>query len=115
MMVLLLGIAYLAYAYHVGATEPGTSQYPERSISVDRRSRRPGNVLLGKHCFDSAGAVPVGEYLVCRLPATLPRCGGGRLSAALVHHPRAATGLFGGHLGARVLVWSAADRVRRHH
>jgi amino acid transporter len=27
LMVLLLGIAYLAYAYHVGATEPGTSQY----------------------------------------------------------------------------------------
>ena len=27
LMVLLLGIAYLAHAYHVGATEPGTSQY----------------------------------------------------------------------------------------
>ena len=27
LMVLLLGIAYLAQAYHVGATEPGTSQY----------------------------------------------------------------------------------------
>jgi hypothetical protein len=26
-MVLLLGIAYLAHAYHIGATEPGTSQY----------------------------------------------------------------------------------------
>ncbi len=27
LMVLLLGIAYLAHAYHIGATEPGTSQY----------------------------------------------------------------------------------------
>ena len=27
LMVLLLGIAYLAHAYHVGATEPGTAQY----------------------------------------------------------------------------------------
>jgi amino acid transporter len=27
LMLLLLGIAYLAHAYHVGATEPGTSQY----------------------------------------------------------------------------------------
>src|ERR1700687_1594958 len=27
MMVLLLGIAYLAQAYHIGATEPGTSHY----------------------------------------------------------------------------------------
>jgi amino acid transporter len=27
LMVLLLGIAYLARAYHIGATEPGTSQY----------------------------------------------------------------------------------------
>ncbi len=27
LMVLPLGIAYLAHAYHVGATEPGTSQY----------------------------------------------------------------------------------------
>jgi hypothetical protein len=27
LMVLLLGIAYLAHAYHIGATEPGTPQY----------------------------------------------------------------------------------------
>jgi amino acid transporter len=27
LMVLLLGIAYLAHAYHIGATEPGTSHY----------------------------------------------------------------------------------------
>jgi amino acid transporter len=27
LMVLLLGIAYLAHAYHIGATEPGTAQY----------------------------------------------------------------------------------------
>jgi hypothetical protein len=27
LMVLLLGIAYLAHAYNIGATEPGTSQY----------------------------------------------------------------------------------------
>jgi hypothetical protein len=27
LMVLLLGIAYLAHAYHIGATEPETSQY----------------------------------------------------------------------------------------
>ncbi|HEV7985692.1 MAG TPA: APC family permease [Steroidobacteraceae bacterium] len=27
LMVLLLGIAYLAHAYHVGATEPGSAQY----------------------------------------------------------------------------------------
>jgi amino acid transporter len=27
LMVLLLGIAYLAHAYHIGATEPGTSNY----------------------------------------------------------------------------------------
>jgi amino acid transporter len=27
LMVLLLGIAYLAHAYHIGATEPGTSSY----------------------------------------------------------------------------------------
>jgi amino acid transporter len=27
LMVLLLGIAFLAHAYHIGATEPGTSQY----------------------------------------------------------------------------------------
>jgi amino acid transporter len=27
LMVLLLGIAYLGHAYHIGATEPGTSQY----------------------------------------------------------------------------------------
>ena len=27
LMVLLLGIAYLAHAYHIGATQPGTSQY----------------------------------------------------------------------------------------
>jgi hypothetical protein len=27
LMVLLLGIAYLAHAYQIGATEPGTSKY----------------------------------------------------------------------------------------
>jgi amino acid transporter len=27
LMILLLGIAYLAHAYHIGATEPGTSNY----------------------------------------------------------------------------------------
>jgi amino acid transporter len=27
LIVLLLGIAYLAHAYHIGATEPGSSQY----------------------------------------------------------------------------------------
>ena len=66
----------------------GDIKLPERSISIDRRGRRPGNLLLGKHRFDSAGAVPVGEYFVCRLPETLPRGGRGRLSASLVQPTR---------------------------
>src|ERR1035437_7712145 len=62
----------------------GDIAVPERSISIDRRGRRPRNLLLGKHRFDSAGAMPVGEYFICRLPEALPRGGRGRLSTSLV-------------------------------
>src|ERR1035437_362476 len=62
----------------------GDIAVPERASSIDRRGRRPRNLLLGKHRFDSAGAMPVGEYFICRLPEALPRGGRGRLSTSLV-------------------------------
>ena len=89
LMVLLLGIAYLAHAYNIGATEPGKSHFdniPELllmaqgGIAPMRQSVSNYQSVLsqligavagrgifygGQHGFDSAGAVSVGEYLVC--------------------------------------------------
>src|SRR5258708_39668231 len=85
------------------------------SISIDRRGRWPGNLLLGKQRFDPRGAVPVGEYFLCRFPETLPRGGRGRLSASLVLQPGATAGLFGGHLAPRDSLRAPADRVQGRH
>jgi hypothetical protein len=64
LVVLLLGIAYLAHAYNVGATHTGNTTLPKCSISTDCSGRRPRNLLLDQYDVDSSGAVLVREYFI---------------------------------------------------
>ena len=113
--VMLAGIAYLARAYGIGATEPGGGRLPEHPVATRRGRGRPRAVLLHLDAVDPERAGVVGEHRLRRFPTALPGDRAGWLSAPRL---RAAGRRLVYSQGIYVLagpLGAAAHRLRRDH
>ena len=112
LIVMLGGIAYLVRAYHIGATDPGRAGYQSVLSQLRTCSGRARGLLLHYDRFHPPGPGFIGQHRFCGFSATLPRCGGGRISSSRLCRARKAFGFFSRHLSARGALCRAVDTVR---
>src|SRR5579883_7055 len=115
LVVLLAGIALLARAYGIVATEPGQAGYHSVLSMLVGAVTGTRHLLLPDDCSNRHRVGFVGEHQLCRLPATLPRARRGPLPPGLLRGARTPPGVLTGDHHTVGAGGRAAHRVRRHH